>query len=239
MLMVPLSTQHLLFRRSVIYSKGIPKLSGKKRCMLQNKYSQLSVIINDEISLILNKLLLNAGQRLAEIFGCSSDITFAGISVITCRDFYQLPPIQQRPVYAKFDDVMLNISHCWRLFKVAELTEVISQRGAQELITLLNNIRTGNIIVNDEKILKSKFIEKSDHNYCDEAFHIWAENDPVEKHNKKMLDSLPGAEYMIPAVDKMPDNISDAILEKIYSLSQMKTGGLAHKLTTKLQAKVM
>ena len=54
-----------------------------------------------------------------------------------------------------------------------------------------------------------------------------------------MLDSLPGAEYMISAVDKMPDNISDANLEKIYSLSQMKTGGLAHKLTTKLQAKVM
>ena len=159
--------------------------------------------------------------------------------MITCGDFYQLPPIQQRPVYAKFDDVMLNISHCWRLFKVAELTEVISQRGAQEFITLLNNIRTGNIIVNDEKILKSKFIEKSDHNYCDEAFHIWAEKDPVEKHNKKMLDSLPDAECMISAVDKMPENISDAILEKIYSLSQKKTGGLAHKLTTKLQAKVM
>ena len=54
-----------------------------------------------------------------------------------------------------------------------------------------------------------------------------------------MLDSLPDAEYMISAVDKIPENISDAILEKIYSLSQKKTGGLAHKLTTKLQAKVM
>ena len=54
-----------------------------------------------------------------------------------------------------------------------------------------------------------------------------------------MLDSLPGTEYMISAVDKMPYNISDAILEKIYSLSQMKTGGLAHKLTIKLQAKVI
>ena len=29
---------------------------------------------------------------------------------------------------------------------------------------------------------------------------------------KKMLDSLPGAEYMISAVDKMPGNISDAML---------------------------
>ena len=54
-----------------------------------------------------------------------------------------------------------------------------------------------------------------------------------------MLDPLPGAEYMTSAVEKMPDNISDAILEKICSLSQMKTGGLALKLTIKLQAKVM
>ena len=30
-----------------------------------------------------------------------------------------------------------------------------------------------------------------------------------------MLDSLLGEEYMTSAVDKTPDNISDAILEKI------------------------
>ena len=151
------------------YSKGIPKLSDKKRCMLQNKYSQLSVIIIDEILMVSNKLLLNVHQRLVEIFGCSPDIPFAGISVTACGDFYQLLPIQQRSVYAKFDDVMLNISHCWRLFKIAELTEVMRQRGDKELITLVNNIRTSNITENDEKILKSKFIEKSDHNYCNEA----------------------------------------------------------------------
>ena len=55
----------------------------------------------------------------------------------------------------------------------------------------------------------------------------------------KMLDSLPGAEYMISAVNKMPDNISGVILEKIRSLSQKKAGGLAHRLTIKLEAKVM
>ena len=45
--------------------------------------------------------------------------------------------------------------------------------------------------------------------------------------------------YMISVIDKMPDNISDVILEKIYSLSQMKTGGLAHTSTITLQVKVM
>ena len=121
--------------------------------------------------MVSNKFLLNVHQRLVEIFGCSPHITFAGISVIACGDFYQLPPIQQRPAYAKFD-VILNICHCWRLFKIAELTEVMRERGDQELIMLLNNIRTGNITENDEKTLKLKFIEKSDHNYCKEAFHI-------------------------------------------------------------------
>ena len=129
------------------------------------------MIIIDEISMVSNKFLLNVHQRLVEIFGCSPHITFAGISVIACGDFYQLPPIQQRPAYAKFD-VILNICHCWRLFKIAELTEVMRERGNQELIMLLNNIRTVNITENDEKTLKLKSIEKSDHNHCKEAFRI-------------------------------------------------------------------
>ena len=109
------------------------------------------MIIIDEISMVSNKFLLNVHQRLVEIFGCSPHITFAGISVIACGDFYQLPPIQQRPAYAKFD-VILNICHCCRLFKIAELTEVMRERGNQELIMLLNNIRTVNITENDERL---------------------------------------------------------------------------------------
>ena len=54
-----------------------------------------------------------------------------------------------------------------------------------------------------------------------------------------MLDSFPGGEYMVSALDKMLDNIFNAILEKIYSLGQMKTSCLLHKLIIKLQAKVM
>ena len=118
------------------------------------------MIIIDEISMVSNKLLLNVHQRLVEIFGCSPDIPFAGISVIACGDFYQLPLIQQRPVYAEFDD---------DLFKIVELMEVMRQMGNQTLITLLNNIRAGNITENDKKILQSKFITESDHNYCKQA----------------------------------------------------------------------
>ena len=113
--------------------------------MSKNKYSQLSVITIDEISIVSNKLVLNVHQRPLEKFSCSPDIPFADISVIVCGGFYQLPQIQQSLVYVEFDNDMLNIFNCWRLFKIPELTKVMRQRGDQTLITLLNNIRTGNI----------------------------------------------------------------------------------------------
>ena len=70
------------------YQKFIPQLSYKRRCLLRDKYSDLTVIIIDKISTIS--------------IGCSSDIAFAGILIIICRDLYQLPPFQQRPVYSNF-----------------------------------------------------------------------------------------------------------------------------------------
>ena len=133
------------------------------RSMLRHKLSELCVIVIDEISMVSNKLLLHIHQRLVEIFGFAYDLPFAGISIIACGDFYQLPPIQQKPVYADFNDLMLNISHCWRYFKIAELTEVMRQKVDQALIDLLNNIRVGEVSEDDERILKSKFIDKNHH----------------------------------------------------------------------------
>ncbi|XP_057299096.1 uncharacterized protein LOC130629775 [Hydractinia symbiolongicarpus] len=169
------------------FTKTISKLSDKKKCMLRNKLSELSVIVIDEISMVSNKLLLHIHQRLSEIFGCADDIPFAGISVIACGDFYQLPPIQARPVYAEYKDALLNLLHCWKHFKIAELTEVMRQRGDQHLIELLNNIRVGKLETRHEDLLKSKFISPNDPHYPKNAIYIFAENQPASEHNKKCL----------------------------------------------------
>ncbi|XP_057292675.1 uncharacterized protein LOC130621409 [Hydractinia symbiolongicarpus] len=189
------------------FTKNISKLSDKKRCMLRKKLSELSIIVIDEISIVSNKLLLHIHQWLTEIFGCTDDIPFAGISVIACGDFYQLPPIQVRPIYADYKDVLLNLSHCWKYFKIAELTEVMRQRGDQCLIELLNNIRVENLETQHEDLLKSKFIFQNDPNYPKDAIHIFAENQPASEHNKKMLNSIASDEINIEAIDKIPENI--------------------------------
>ena len=60
---------------------------------LRNKYSELKVLMIDQISMVSNDLSFNIHLRLVEIFGCQGNKPFAGLTVITIGDFFQLPPI--------------------------------------------------------------------------------------------------------------------------------------------------
>ena len=235
------STIHSTLGILTDYSSGkcVSKLSDKRRSSLREKLSEIKVIIIDEISMVSNKLLLYIHQRLSEIVGSINDAPFAGISIIVCGDFYQLPPIQQRPVYAEFSDPMLNIDHCWKNFKIAELTEVMRQRGDLIFISLLNNVRKGILTDEDAGILESRFISEDNPEYPFNAVHIFAENSLVKNHNQLKLDELPGVLIELKAVDKLPSNITDSVLNRVYERSQMDTGGLAYKMDIKLNAKVM
>ena len=220
------------------FAKNISRLGDKKRSILRNKLRDVCVLIIDEISMVSNKLLLHIHQRLTEIFGCSPDIPFPGLSIIACGDFYQLPPILARPVFENYD-VMLNISHCWRYFKIAELTEVMRQRGDQRLIKLLNNIRLGVLDENDEQMLKSRFISTSDSNYPKDNIHIWAENKPVSDHISRMLKIIDFDVLEVRAIDKIPENIPNLLIDSMYNKSQVETSGLADVFIFKINAKVM
>ena len=110
---------------------------------LRNRLSELKVIIIDDISMVSNNLLFYVHLRLNEIFGTANDKTCAGISIITVGDFFQLPPLGRRPVYANYKNNWQNFESLWKLFKIFELTEVMRQRGDSEFIDFLNNVRTG------------------------------------------------------------------------------------------------
>ena len=116
---------------------------------------------------------------LVEIFSFSDNIAFAGITVVACGDLLQLPPVQQRAVYAEYHDVWQNLFHLWKRFNIAELVEVIRQKGDSQLIDLLNKVRIALLNETDEQLLKSRFVVRTDINYPSEALHIFAENKPL------------------------------------------------------------
>ena len=72
-----------------IRSKMFP-LNERQRAILRNKLSEVKIIIIDEISMISIMLLYQVN---------SYQLPFAGISVIVCGDFYQLPLVRGLPVY--------------------------------------------------------------------------------------------------------------------------------------------
>ena len=72
------------------------------------------------------------------LIGCSPDLTFAGISIIVCRDSCPLPA---RSVYAYFYNSTLS-------FITSVLTEVMKERVDQVFIELLNNVGLG--MMNDQ-----------------------------------------------------------------------------------------
>ena len=50
--------------------------------------------------MVSNYLLFHVHLRLTEIFGSVNDQPFAGVSVITVGDFFQLPTVGGKAVYA-------------------------------------------------------------------------------------------------------------------------------------------
>ena len=94
----------------VQFGKNLPQISDKLWSSLRNKLSELQVIIIDEVSMVSNILLLHINQRLVEIFGCNSNIDFTGLTVIFCGDFFQLPPIQARPICSDYNHMECTIT---------------------------------------------------------------------------------------------------------------------------------
>ena len=216
-------------------------LNDKSRTTLRLKLSCVELIMIDEISMVPNKLFKEIDLRLREIFSC--DIPFGGKSVILCGDLYQLPPVNGKPVYMHDSSYIQGILglELWRKFSIAELTEVMRQRGDFQFIDLLNQVRIGELNEQNVNLLKSRFILKDSARYPVQAIHIFAENAPANQHNQQMLEQLDTPLVQILAIDEFPREaeISNIDLTWIKNAKLSETGGLTYNLEIKVGARVM
>ena len=83
---------------SILHSKLLP-LNDASKSELRSKYSEVEVVIIDEISMVSSKLFYQVHKRMNEIFCPGQDFSFGGKSIIICGDLYQLPPVRAKPVF--------------------------------------------------------------------------------------------------------------------------------------------
>ena len=217
------------------FGTKLPPLLDQMKCSLRNHLSDLKVIIIDDISMASNKLLFYVHLRLNEIFGSANNDTFTGITVIVVGDLLQLPPVGGFPVYASYKNNSQNFDLLWRHFKVFGLAEVMSQRGDDSLIHLLNNVRIARPRTKNLTLLQSKTFSTAGRDFHHETLHIFPEN----VHNQKMLGAINDDICVVPAIDILPKNIASQRIKEALDRNQTDTGGLASVIKIKVNLRVM
>ena len=175
--------------------------------------------------MVSNVRLLHIHQRLKEIFGTSSSKVFAGISIINVGDLYQLPPIQQKPIFCRYANDIYNLSHPWHKLKMIELVEIMRQKDDQP--ELLNRLRGAQHREVDIHNIQSREVDVNDNNnYPLNELPVWAENKPVMDYKNQRLQDILMPLHVLQAVDQYPKNVSRQEIERVLSKGRSYTGGI-------------
>ena len=78
------------------------RLSDSGRGGLKNLYSEVLVVLIDEISMVSNIHFLHIHKRLHEIFGCSESQPFSNLSILVLGDLLQLPIIKAPQIFEPY-----------------------------------------------------------------------------------------------------------------------------------------
>jgi len=192
--------------RDSIDNSFLKSLSAKKHII--KRFEALKVLIIDEISMVS-----------PELFGMMDEILrafkepfapFGGVQVIVCGDFFQLPPVSREPKEKRFAwqaNVWreLNFSSCYLQTKF--------RQDDDRLITLLDDIRVGNISKESYELIDERISAKMKLDY--NPTKLYTHNIDVDRVNRQELEKLEGKEYTFEHTAK---GIQRAI-DKIFSMS--------------------
>ena len=91
----------------------LPRLSDSERGRLRNLYSEVLVVLIDEISMVSNIRLLHIHKRLCEIFGFSKSRPFPNLSILVVGDLLQLPPIKTPQTFESYNNRFDDFFNLW------------------------------------------------------------------------------------------------------------------------------
>lgn len=109
-------TLHNLLHLDVSYNAytQYSKLNDKQLKLLRNHFTNVSVLIIDEISMVSVKTLFHIQQRLTEICDTITerDTHFGSLFIIAFGDFYQLRPVAGAALFLPSRDI--PTFHLWK-----------------------------------------------------------------------------------------------------------------------------
>ena len=167
-------------------------LTNEKMAQLQSLYSDVNVMIFDEMSMLGAGRLYDIHHRWQDI-KISRDL-FGGICSLLIGDLMQLKPVYSQEVYKKpktLQNAALWASedNLWNNAKVVVLKTNFRQ-GVSEWTNTLNRIRVGQVTQEDINLLESRRIRNFPRKDLSRATHLFRTNREVYDHNVKVINSL-------------------------------------------------
>ncbi|KAI5950864.1 RRM3 [Candida jiufengensis] len=174
-------------------AKMIQRNPGKLR-----KWTMMKVLIIDEISMVDGHFFDKLEETARKVRGNSAP--FGGIQIVCCGDFYQLPPVSTRGKEIKF----CFQAKSWNLViqENIVLKQIFRQKGDNELIEMLNALRTGDVRNQPDMIDKFKKLTEAV-KYDDglEPTQLFPTRKEVLQANNGRLQKLESKVYEYTAVD--------------------------------------
>jgi ATP-dependent DNA helicase PIF1 len=191
-------TLHSLFRLPV--KQKTTDLSTTTLQSLQALFQDVRFVIIDEKSMIDLKILSIIDDRLRLIFPDTADQAFGGVNVLLCGDFFQLPPVNGRPLYATraTGPIATKGQGLYRSFdRTIRLTQVMRQQGEDETAirfrTALSELRESKLSESSWELLCTRVQNQllpDEVGSFQSALRLYFTNDEVRERNYSQLAAV-------------------------------------------------
>jgi len=202
---------------------------------MRSMYTQMKILVIDEISMVGATTLSNLNVTMQEIF--ENERPLGGIAVLGVGDLLQLNPVGEKPVYKECKSGYGALAtSVWDLFKLYELTDIVRQKDDPAFAELLSRVRVGQHKKDD--VNKLKELEKNC-NVPNDALSVFLTNQLKDVYNKTQLGHLTSETYTITAKDSKRDLNTKRVVVNVTSSNMHETAGLAGEIQFAENAKYM
>ncbi|KAG7002669.1 ATP-dependent DNA helicase PIF1 [Fusarium oxysporum f. sp. conglutinans] len=190
------TTLHSLLHLPI--NKDFKPLSPVDKIQLLKKLKDIKYLIIDEKSMLGLRQLSWIDDRLREAFPNRNEEFFGGLNILLVGDFFQLPPVLQKPLcYDKeVQGVEIKGRNAYRRFDKSVFLKVVQrQRGDDQeaFRTALGELRLLQLSMESWKLLSTRVQAKLDDREVarfSSALRVYATKDRVNEYNHYHLDRL-------------------------------------------------
>ncbi|EAQ83491.1 hypothetical protein CHGG_09895 [Chaetomium globosum CBS 148.51] len=175
---------------------------------LQRGFRGIHYLVIDEKSMLGLKTLAWIDQRLREVFPENRDEFFGGLSVILIGDFFQLPPVLNKPLYSTRDDLkgieIVGRNAYLSFDKSVFLTTIQRQQGEDQapFRRALEELRKADVSVPSWELLASRCSVKLSPEEVDsfaDALRIYPTKAQVVEYNHQHMLGLDSPAIQVEA----------------------------------------